>query len=123
MLLLCGFKIMSLSIRHVSLHFAGLSEPRGGWERAPPILSLLEACFDMISGTSLYMKIQIMSGKITENLGFKSPLRKVKKFLFFFLFIFKFSKKNYISLSEIIFEYLVLQIRYQYKQRFSTPFI
>jgi hypothetical protein len=25
------------------------------------------------------MKIQIMGGKITENLGFKSPLRKSKK--------------------------------------------
>ena len=30
MLLLCGFKIMSLSIRHVSLHFAGLSDREGG---------------------------------------------------------------------------------------------
>jgi hypothetical protein len=55
------------------------------------VLSLLEACFDLISGSSLHMKIQIMGGKITENLGFKSPLRKVKKILSFFLFIFKFS--------------------------------
>ena len=28
------------------------------------------------------MKIQIMGGKITENLGFESLLRKVKKFVF-----------------------------------------
>ena len=48
------------------------------------VLSLLEACFDLISGSSLHMKIQIMGGKITENLGFKSPLRKVK--IFFVLF-------------------------------------
>jgi hypothetical protein len=54
------------------------------------VLSLLGACFDLISGSSLSMKIQIMGGKITENLGFKSPLLKVNKFLFFFLFIFKF---------------------------------
>ena len=33
--------------------------------------------------------IQIMGVKITENLGFKSPLPKVEIFLFFFLFIFK----------------------------------
>ena len=38
------------------------------------VLSLLEACFDLISVSSLAMKIQIMCGKITENLGFKSPL-------------------------------------------------
>ena len=41
------------------------------------VLSLLEACLNLISGSSLHMKIQIMGGKITENLGFKSPLRKV----------------------------------------------
>ena len=40
------------------------------------VLSLLEACFDVISASSLSMKIQIMGEKITENLGFKSPLRK-----------------------------------------------
>ena len=53
------------------------------------VLSLLEACFDLISGSSLHMKIQIMGGKITENLGFKSPLRKVKNFLVFFSFHFQ----------------------------------
>ena len=61
------------------------------------VLSLLEACFDLISGSSFSMKIQIMGGKITENLGFKSPLRKVKNFLFFFLFIFKFFTQKWIS--------------------------
>ena len=34
------------------------------------VLSFLEACFDLISSPSLSMKIQIMGGKITENLGF-----------------------------------------------------
>ena len=29
------------------------------------VLSLLEACFDLISGSSLSMKIKIMGGKIT----------------------------------------------------------
>ena len=35
------------------------------------VLSLLEACFDLISGSSPSMKIQIMGGKITENLRSK----------------------------------------------------
>ena len=48
------------------------------------VLSLLEACFDLISGSKLHMKIQIMDGKITENLGFESQLQKVKKKLSFF---------------------------------------
>ena len=72
------------------------------------VLSLLEACFDFISGSSLHMKIQIMGGKITENLGFKSPLRKVKNFLYLFSFHFQI-----LHLFLTIFEYLVLQIRYQ----------
>ena len=42
------------------------------------VLSLLEAFFDLISGSSLSMKIQIMGGKITENLGFKIILAKGK---------------------------------------------
>jgi len=85
------------------------------------VLSLLEACFDLISGSSRHIKIQIMNRKITENLGFKSPLRKVKEFLSFFLFNFKFSIKHCISLFLTIFEYLVLQIRYiSINQRFST---
>ena len=40
------------------------------------VLSLVEACFDLISPSSLSMKIQIIGGKITENLVFKSPLPK-----------------------------------------------
>ena len=52
------------------------------------VLSLLEACCDLISGFSLHMKIQIIGGKITENLGFKSQLRRVNFFCPFFLFIF-----------------------------------
>ena len=48
------------------------------------VLFLLEACFDLILGYSLSMKIQIMGGRITENLGFKSPLQKVKKNIFSF---------------------------------------
>ena len=47
------------------------------------VLSFLEACFDLISSPSLSIKIQIMGGKITDNLGFKSPLRKVKIFVLF----------------------------------------
>ena len=42
------------------------------------VLSFLDACFDLISGSSLSMKIQIMGGKITENLGFKSKKKSVK---------------------------------------------
>ena len=37
------------------------------------VLSLLEACFDLISGSSLHMKIQMMGGKITENLEIQIP--------------------------------------------------
>ena len=47
------------------------------------VLSFLEACFDLNSSSSFSMKIQIMGGKITENPGFKSLLRKVKIFLTF----------------------------------------
>ena len=58
------------------------------------VLSLLEACFDLISGSSLHMKIQIMGGKITENLGCKSLLWKVKIFLSFFHFQILYKKVN-----------------------------
>ena len=47
-------------------------------------LSLLEACFYLISGSSLYMEIQIMGGKITENLGFKSSLQRLEYFCHFY---------------------------------------
>ena len=82
--------------------------------------SLLEACFDLILSPSPSMKIQIMGGKITENLGFKSPLRKIKKCYVFFLFIFKFSIRNCISLFLAIFEYLVLQIILLFNGRIIT---
>ena len=50
------------------------------------VLFLLEACFDLILGYLLSMKIQIMGGKITENLGFKSPLGRSRFFCSFFSF-------------------------------------
>ena len=58
------------------------------------VLSLLEACFDLISGSPLSMKIQTMGGKITENLGFESPLRKVNFFCSFFLSFSNSSHKS-----------------------------
>jgi hypothetical protein len=70
------------------------------------VLSLLEACFDLILPSS--MKIQIIGGKITENLRFKSLLKKVKISLSYFLFIFKFSLKNAYLCFSTIFEYHVL---------------
>ena len=54
----------------------------------PKVPSHLEVCFYLISGSSLHKKIQIMGWKITENLGFKSPLHKVN---FFCPFFFSFS--------------------------------
>ena len=71
------------------------------------VLSLLEACFDFISGCSFHMKIQIMGGKITENLGFKSPLLKYKNFLSFFLSIVKFFIKNCIlkDFQHVLFDF------------------
>ena len=62
------------------------------------VKNILEGCLGLIPSPLYSVKIQIMGGKITENLGFKSPLRKVKNFLSFFLFIFKFSIKNCRSL-------------------------
>ena len=47
------------------------------------VLSLLEARLDLILSPSPSMKIQMISGKITENMGFESPLRNAKKCLFF----------------------------------------
>ena len=80
--------------------------PKAGWANSK-VLSLLEACLDLILGSSLQMKIQIMDGKITENVGFKSLLRKVKKFLSFFSFSFSNCPKNCISLILTIFEFIV----------------
>ena len=48
---------------------------------------IFEACFDLILGSSLHMKIQSMGGKITENLGIKSQLWKIN--FFFVLFYFQ----------------------------------
>ena len=56
-------------------------------------LSLLQACFYLMLGSSLHMKVQIMGGNIIETLGFKSPLLKVKKFCFF-SFHFQILHKN-----------------------------
>ena len=58
-------------------HGNGAVSPGSGLSQVNKVLSLLEACFDLISGSPLSMNIQIMSRKITENLGFKSLLRKV----------------------------------------------
>ena len=52
------------------------------------VLFLLGACFDLISGSSLHINIQIMGGKVTENLEFKSLLQKVKKYFQHVLFDF-----------------------------------
>ena len=72
------------------------------------VLPLLEASFELISWPSPSMKIQILGGKITEIWG--SNPRSVRSIFFvLFLFIFKFSIKNCISLFLTIF---VSQIRY-----------
>ena len=61
------------------------------------------------------MKIQIIGGKIIENLGFGSNPRSGRSnfFVLFFSFHFQILHENCISLFLTIFEYLVLQIRYQ----------
>ena len=77
--------------------------------------------FDLISLTS-----HENSNHGRENYwksGFQIPAPEEQDFLSFFLFIFKFFIKNFISLFLTIYEYLVLQIRYQWKQTFSTWFI
>ena len=48
------------------------------------VLSLLEACLDLISSPSTSMKIQIMGGKVTEN-----PRSGRSNCFVLFLFIFK----------------------------------
>ena len=80
------------------VHYLIIRSPKGFKIKVRiKVLSLLEACLDLILSPLLSMKIQIVGGKITENLGFKSPLQKVKMFLFFFLFIFKFFTQKWIS--------------------------
>ena len=71
------FPDTTISIKIYQLHGALKRKHKSVWPGASKVLSLLEACFDLISPSSLSMKIQIIGGKITENLGFKSPLRKV----------------------------------------------
>ena len=61
------------------------------------VLCLLEPCFDLILSSSLSMKIQIIGGKITENLGIN--------YFSFLDFIFKFSRNNYISLFLLISDF------------------
>ena len=56
------------------VHYSHLL-PQGNLLKGIKVLSLLEACFDLISSPSPFMKVQIMGGKITEYLGFESPLR------------------------------------------------
>ena len=51
--------------------------------------------------------------EFVEKSGVQIPVKEGQIFLPLFLFIFKFSIKNCISLFLTIFEYLVLQIRYQ----------
>ena len=51
--------------------------------------------------------------EFVQKSGVQIPAPEGQIFLSFFLFIFKFSTKNCISLFLTIFEYLVLQIRYQ----------
>ena len=80
------------------------------YHRDDKVLSFLEACFELILGSSLHMKIQIMDGKITENMPFKSEAESQKIFILF-SFHFLIFHKNCISLFLTIFEYLVLQIR------------
>ena len=59
-------------------------------------LPLLEACFDLISWPCFYENSDL-GRENYWNQGFESSLRKVNFFIFF-LFVFKFSIKNCISL-------------------------
>ena len=61
---------------------------KGNLELGGEVKKFEFSCLNLISSPSTSMKIQIVGGKITENLGFESSLRKVKKMLSFFLFIF-----------------------------------
>ena len=70
-------------------------------------LSLLEACFDLISGSSLHMKIQTMGVKITENLGFK-PAPEGQHFFVLFSFHFLTLHKKLHIFVFTIFEYLIM---------------
>ena len=86
------------------------------WSLESKVLSLLEACFDLISSPSPSMKIQIMGRKITENLGFESSLWKVNLFVLF-VFIFEFSIKIF------DFNRFWMPGMYLWNQTFLTCFI
>ena len=60
------------------------------------VLSLLEACFDLISSFSPCMKIQNLGRKITENLEFESQLWAVKFFCTFIVHFQILHKKLHI---------------------------
>ena len=79
------------------------------------VLSLLEACFDLISGSSLHKESQIMGGKITENLGFKSPLWKVKCLFVLFSVHFQIlhTKVDIFYLDQFLISFLINKTRYQ----------
>ena len=75
------------------------------------VLSLLEAFFDLILSPSPSMKIQIMGGKITENMGFKSLLQKVKKKICPFSFHFQILHEKLHIFVLAIFDYPVLHFQ------------
>ena len=89
-----------------TLQFDKLSIPFFFFILKCKVLSLLEAYFDLISGSTLSMKIQIMGGKITENLGLKSPLPKVKIFCSFFFSFSNSSHKSGYLLFKSLFDIL-----------------
>ena len=64
----------------------------------------------LISSPSPVMIIQIVGGKITENLGFESPIRKVKLFCPFFSFHFQIlhSKLGIFDFSNFLISYSVI---------------
>ena len=72
------------------------------------VVSLLEACFDLIWSPSPSLNTQIMSGKITENLGFEFPLQQVKNCSF--SVHFQILHKMHIFVLQSF--YFVLQIKY-----------
>ena len=67
------------------------------------VLSLLKACFDLISSPSLPWKFKSWTGKLLKIWDSIPRSGRSKKFFGLFLFIFKFSIKNCISLSLTIF--------------------
>ena len=64
------------------------------------VLSLLEACFDLMVGSSLHMKMQIMGGKILKIWGSNSLLRSHKVFCPVF---FSFSNSFFKPFLNILF--------------------